>query len=159
VPENELSKTAGVELSPDTGGAVVDHLLQTSVPGIFACGNVLHVHDLVDFVSEEAQRCGAHVVDYLGGETGASVPTLPADAGANLKYVTPGRLVPGTESHFFMRSLVVRDKTELTVTRGTTVLFSKKLRHVRPAEMLSITIPAETTTGCTPGEPLRFSLR
>ena len=158
IPENELSKTAGVVLSPDTGGPVVDHLLQTSVPGIFACGNVLHVHDLVDYVTGEAQRCGTHVAGYLSGTATQTSPTLPVAAGANLKYVTPNRLVSGSESHFFMRPLVVREKAILTVRQEETVLYSRKLSHVRPAEMLSITLPAEKTGNATTGKTLTFSL-
>ena len=158
IPENELSKTAGVALSPDTGGPVVDHLLQTSVPGIFACGNVLHVHDLVDYVTEEAQRCGTHVADYLSGMSPADTATLPVAAGANLKYVTPNRLVSGLKSHFFSRALVVREKAVLTVHQEENLLYSRKLSHVRPAEMLSITLPAESTAGCAPGKPLIFTL-
>ena len=69
IPENELSMKAGVALDPATGGAVVDADLMTSVPGIFSCGNVLHVHDLVDYVSEEAELCGEKAARYLQGKT------------------------------------------------------------------------------------------
>ena len=70
IPENEISKTAGVELNPVTSGPVVNESLETNVPGVFACGNVLHVHDLVDYVSEEATAAGRHAAEYVknGGE-------------------------------------------------------------------------------------------
>jgi NADPH-dependent 2,4-dienoyl-CoA reductase/sulfur reductase-like enzyme len=69
IPENDLSKTFGVELSPVTGGAVVDETLETSVSGVFACGNALHVHDVVDFVTLEAERAGKSAADYVLGKT------------------------------------------------------------------------------------------
>jgi thioredoxin reductase len=65
IPENELSVAAGIEMDPATGGPVVNELLETSIPGIFACGNVLHVHDLVDHVSEEAMRAGQNAAGYV----------------------------------------------------------------------------------------------
>ena len=68
LPENELSRGAGIALSPVTGGAVVDECLQTSLPGVFAAGNVLHVHDLVDYVSEEAAAAGRHAAAYILGQ-------------------------------------------------------------------------------------------
>ena len=74
LPENELSTSAGVALSPVTGGPVVNESLQTNIPGIFACGNVLHVHDLVDYVSEEAKKAGQTAARYVRGEIGNSVP-------------------------------------------------------------------------------------
>jgi NADPH-dependent 2,4-dienoyl-CoA reductase/sulfur reductase-like enzyme len=159
IPENELSRTAGVSLSADTGGPLVDHLLQTTVPGIFACGNVLHVHDLVDYVTEEAQRCGAQVAAYLAGTAETAAPTIPVDAGANLKYVTPGRHVPGKENHYFMRPLMARDKAVLSVSSGDTVLYTKRLSNIRPAEMLSVTLPASSTADADTAAPLVFSLK
>ena len=91
IPENELSKEAGVELSPVTGGPVVDESLQTSIPGVFACGNVLHVHDLVDYVSEEAARAGENAVRYLAGKSAApeegTAVTLTAKQG--VRYTVP----------------------------------------------------------------------
>ena len=83
---NQLSKTAGVELSPITGGALVSAERQTSVPGIFACGNVLHVHDLVDFVSEEAEIAGKAAVRYLKEKTqkDVSVKLLPT---SGVRYI------------------------------------------------------------------------
>ena len=116
------------------------------------------MHDLVDYVTEEAQRCAAHVVEYLRG-TAATAATFRVDAGANLKYVTPGRLAAGAENHFFMRPLIVRDKAVLTVSSGKEVLFTKKLSNVRPAEMLSLSLPAKSTAAANPDQSLVFSLK
>ena len=90
IPENELSKSAGVELSPITGGPVVNESLETSVPGVFACGNVLHVHDLVDFVSEEAGRAGAVAARYVRGElAGDRGRTVALRGESGVRYTVP----------------------------------------------------------------------
>ena len=102
MPENELSKKLGVPLNPETGGPLVDADLQTSVPGVFACGNVLHVHDLVDFVTEEARRCGGQVGEYLAGEYERTQARVPP--GANVRYVVPNRYFPGRDNRFYLRS-------------------------------------------------------
>lgn len=96
IPENELSRSAGVEMNPVTSGPVVNESLETSVPGIFACGNVLHVHDLVDYVSEEAERAGIHAMRFARGElsgereTGGQEILLKAEQGA--RYTVPSHL-------------------------------------------------------------------
>jgi hypothetical protein len=96
IPENELSRSAGVEMNPVTSGPVVNESLETSVPGIFACGNVLHVHDLVDYVSEEAERAGIHAMRFARGElsgereTGRQEILLKAEQGA--RYTVPSHL-------------------------------------------------------------------
>ncbi len=87
IPENELSRQAGVELNPMTGGARVDARLMTSLPGVFACGNALHVHDLVDYAAEEARRAGAFAARWLAGD--APRAQCRIKAGANLRYVAP----------------------------------------------------------------------
>ncbi|MBN1309572.1 MAG: FAD-dependent oxidoreductase [Chitinispirillaceae bacterium] len=158
IPENELSCTAGVTISPNTGGPVVDHRLQTSAAGIFACGNVLHVHDLVDFVTEEAQRCGGHVVDYLRNKIPAAA-SVAVEAGANIKYVTPNQCAAGTAQHFYLRPLVIREKAKLAVMQGQTPVFSRNLSHVRPAEMISIDLDNKIMGGLELDRPLTFSIR
>ena len=158
IPENELSRKAGVAINPDTGGPTVDHLLQTSVPGIFACGNVLHVHDLVDYVTGEARRCAGHVTDYLGGGTRQAEPTVPVSAGANIKYVLPNRCVAGANSHFFLRSLVLRETSELSLYQGATLIHQKKLSPIRPAEMLALDLPEDKAAKLAPDIPLIFSI-
>jgi pyruvate/2-oxoglutarate dehydrogenase complex dihydrolipoamide dehydrogenase (E3) component len=94
IPENELSKLAGVELSPVTKGPVVNDMLETEVPGIFACGNVLHVHDLVDFVSEEAGRAGRNASRYVQSGCPAENPTkeIPQIAAQGARYTVPQTL-------------------------------------------------------------------
>lgn len=135
VPENELSQNAGVRLSHDTGGPVVDAGLMTNVEGVFACGNVLHVHDLVDWVAEEAERCGDSVLAYLNARH-ADAAQGAVTPGANVKYVVPHRYLPGTDTQFSLRALVVKDRAELVVRRAGAVIKRRVLRHVKPAEMI-----------------------
>ena len=140
LPENELSHRLGVEINPATGGAVVDGDLQTTVPGIFAGGNVLHVHDLVDFVSGEAGRAARGIIRYLKGE---AAPTgCRATAGANLKYAVPNYFAPGVKTEFSFRPLIVSDRAVLRAEQNGSVIWSKDLRFVRPAEMLTVELEA-----------------
>ena len=93
IPENELSKSAGVEISDITGGPIVDESLQTNVGGIFACGNVLHVHDLVDFVSEESERAGASAAEYVKGKRNLA-ERIPLVGKHGIRYTVPATIAP-----------------------------------------------------------------
>src|SRR6056297_2330472 len=113
IPENELSKQVGIELNPLTGGPVVDSTLMTNIEGVFSAGNVLHVHDLVDFVSAEARLAGEKVGEYLEGKRPAlEVKVKP---GANVRYVNPTRISPDAESDIYMRPLVVSNNARLKI--------------------------------------------
>lgn len=138
VPANELSKKAGVELNPATNGPWVDSTLMTSVPGIFACGNVLHVHDLVDFVAEEARRAGGFAAEWLSGRKPEK--ELRVKTGANIRYVNPARVDPSRENKLYFRSLVVKNDARLEVKVDNRLVLSLKKPHVQPSEMLSITL-------------------
>jgi hypothetical protein len=147
IPENELSAGAGVAMAPRTNGALVDEHCLTSVPGVFSCGNVLHVHDLVDHVSEEAERAGAFAVRYLGGEVVPAGPSVPVEAGPGVGYVLPQR-VGGREDVTLSlrvtepardRAVWVRDK-DRKVAR-------KKMVRLHPAEMVQIKVKAERMQG------------
>ncbi|MBQ9166227.1 MAG: FAD-dependent oxidoreductase [Oscillospiraceae bacterium] len=94
IPENELSRSAGVELSPVTSGPVVDETLQTNIPGIFACGNVLHVHDLVDYVSQESSAAGRNAASYLKGQVPDSERSIPIKAVSGVRYTVPAAVSP-----------------------------------------------------------------
>ncbi len=141
IPDNEISKKANVDLNPETNGPFVDASLMTSVPGIFACGNVLHVHDLVDFVTEESTRCGRYVVDYLDGQSAGR--QHPVAAGGNVKYVVPNHFTDERENRFYLRSMVVRNSAKLSVKLGGKEIIERKLRHVQPSEMVSFTLSPE----------------
>ncbi|PKL06015.1 MAG: pyridine nucleotide-disulfide oxidoreductase [Spirochaetae bacterium HGW-Spirochaetae-9] len=142
VPENELSRKAGVEINPTTNGPWVDSTLMTSVPGIFACGNVLHVHDLVDFVAEESQRAGSFAAAWLSGARPHR--ELRIKTGPNLRYVNPARVDPSRENKLYMRSLVVKNAATLEVKIDGRLVKSVKKAHVQPSEMLTLSLgPAD----------------
>ena len=142
LPDTELAKKLGVALNPETGGPLVDAGLQTSVPGVFACGNLLHVHDLVDFVTEESERCGARVAEFLSGDYEQLQHRVAP--GANVRYVVPNRYYPGQENRFYLRALVVKNQARLEVRLGGQLAKQRRLPHVQPSEMVSFTLkPAE----------------
>lgn len=150
IPENELSVGAGVELDPRTRGAVVDQSLQTGVPGIFACGNVLHVHDLADNVTTESERAGTAAAAWALGDS--------ADAGANAAvadceltvspagiagYALPGRItaVALTKVNFRVRRPV--DTARVRILAGDEELFAGKVHAFKPSVMESFPLPAK----------------
>lgn len=153
IPENELSKRGGVTMNMTTGGPLVDAWRMTNIPGVFAGGNVLHVHDLADYASDEAALAGRHILDYLNGKRPGR--EFPVTAGGNLRYVTPNEYIPGEKTQFFMRSLIVEDDAELIVSLDGQEIMRKKLRFVKPPEMLSVEVPGELTAR---GGQLSFAL-
>ena len=138
VPENELSREAEVELNASTGGPQVDAAFMTNVEGVFACGNVLHVHDLADWVTEEARRAGIQAAAWLEGKRPATQIRLKA--GANVRYVSPGMLCPHEESKVFLRSMIVKSDAVLELKLDNQVFKTIKQRHVQPSEMISVPI-------------------
>lgn len=147
IPENELSVGAGVELDPRTRGAVVDQSLQTGVPGIFACGNVLHVHDLADNVTTESERAGAAAAAYaLGGsadlKTGPGCQLTVSPAGI-AGYALPGRItdVALTKLNFRVHRPV--DAARVRILAGDEELFAGKVRPFKPSAMESFPLPAK----------------
>lgn len=150
IPENELSVAAGVELDPRTRGAVVDQSLQTGVPGIFACGNVLHVHDLADNVTTESERAGASAATYaLGGSSEADVDAAGPDCQLTVSpagiagYALPGRItaVALTKLNFRVRRPV--DAARVRILAGNEELFAGKVRAFKPSVMESFPLPAK----------------
>ncbi len=145
IPENELSVAAGVELDPRTRGAVVDQSLQTGVPGIFACGNVLHVHDLADNVTTESERAGAAAAAYaLGGSTGVTPSCeLTVSPAGIAGYALPGRItaVALTKLNFRVRRPV--DAARVRILANGEELFAGKVRPFKPSVMESFPVPAK----------------
>jgi hypothetical protein len=144
IPENELTRQAGAALHPVTRGPVVDHRLMTSANGIFACGNVLHVHDIVDFVSDEGERCGAAVAAWLEtGTADAGKPdTVPVRAGLNVRYALPAAAERAGGTILCLRAMTPGKDATLLVQAGTTVLLRRKLATVHPNTMLRYNLPA-----------------
>lgn len=145
IPENELSVAAGVELDPRTRGAVVDQSLQTSVPGIFACGNVLHVHDLADNVTTESERAGAAAAAWALGTGAGTVPNceLTVSPAGIAGYALPGRItaVALTKLNFRVRRPV--DAAYVRILADGEELFASKVRAFKPSVMESFPLPAK----------------
>ena len=164
IPENEVAKTAGVALSPITGGAVVDERLATSVPGVFACGNALHVHDLADFASEEGERAGASAAAFARGDTSAATRTkgVPGEssieviAGKGVRYVVPqviSRDAEGPVTLSFRVSDViegVRFEVRSCDDAGAGEVLARARDMVAvPAEMRRMKVDAESLAECS----------
>lgn len=150
IPENELSVGAGVELDPRTRGAVVDQSLQTGVPGIFACGNVLHVHDLADNVTTESEHAGAAAAAWaLSGAAGAEANAASASCELTVSpagiagYALPGRIttVGLTRLNFRVRRPV--DAARVRILANGEELFAGKIRAFKPSVMESFPVPAK----------------
>jgi NADPH-dependent 2,4-dienoyl-CoA reductase/sulfur reductase-like enzyme len=158
VPENELSKDAGVEINGTTNGPLVDSALMTNVPGIFACGNVLHVHDLVDWVTEEARRAGTCAAEWLRGEGPAA--QIRVKAGSNVRYVNPGKLNLRGENKIYLRSLIVKNDAVLELRIDNRVIRRVKQRHVQPSEMINLSLGPGDLEGAalSPDSALEFSI-
>ena len=149
IPENELSVAAGVELDPRTRGAVVDQSLQTGVPGIFACGNVLHVHDLADNVTIESERAGAAAAAWALGAVGTTAGVT--DAGCELTvspagiagYALPGRITTVGLTKLNFRVRRPADAGRVRILAGDEELFAGKVRPFKPSVMESFPLPAK----------------
>ena len=156
IPENELTRACGIPMDPITNGALVDDICQTQVPGIFACGNVLQVHDLVDYVSEEAERAGIGAADLIlnGASQGDVVATKP---GNGVRYVIPQNIrKTDKDVSVFLRVTQPFGKVKFTVSAGDQVLATAKRLKAAPGEMEKITIKAEALANVT--EPIVVAL-
>ncbi len=150
IPENELSRQVGVEMAPATNGPKVNESLETSIPGVFACGNVLHVHDLVDYVSEEAVQAGRHAARYIlegREESGREIPLVPQGA---VRYTVPCTLSPQRmEEETVVRFRVGRNirKGLVRVLAGDRVLLTRKRPVMAPGEMEQVVLKREWFSG------------
>jgi len=156
-PENELTRGAGIPMDPITSGASVDENCQTGIEGIFACGNVLQVHDLVDYVSDEAERAGLGAAAYVQGQgtEGVCVPTKP---GFGVRYVLPQRVHTGATQtvSLFLRVTQPFGKVKFTVRSGERVLAEAKRLRAAPGEMEKLTLKPELLADLS--EPITVSL-
>lgn len=142
IPENELSIGAGIPLDPITGGPLVDSSLMTRLPGIFAAGNVLQVHDIVDYVSQEARQAGLEAARYALMGRGGSV-LIPVIAGTGIRTVVPQAIVKGGESAILsLRSSAVFANARITIRQGDDILLRRQFPILNPAQMVRLEIPA-----------------
>ena len=148
IPENELSRGLHLEMHPLTSGPIVDQRRQTSMPGIFAAGNVVHVHDLVDFVSEEAEIAGKFAALTALGKLDEQLTVVKVVPGYGIRTCVPQKLsLPqeGEAARLFMRVANPERKVKLEVKSGDTLIMSKILPAAKPSEMIALDLPAEKT--------------
>lgn len=146
IPENELSQKAGIELSRITQGPRVNELLETNVEGIFACGNVLHVHDLVDFVSQEATKAGENAAEYIRGSKPASGHEIPIETGGLVRYTVPFEIDPlrmDKKQTVRFRVANVQKGGYVNVYVDDKRLIHRKKKIMAPGEMESIVLNRE----------------
>ncbi|MBE7025202.1 MAG: FAD-dependent oxidoreductase [Ruminococcaceae bacterium] len=139
IPENELSKSANILLDKTTAGAVVDQDRHTSCEGIFACGNVLHVHDLVDYVSEEAEIAGESAAAYLQNRNGENI-NIQIKTDGKIRYTVPQRITKRKDITVYFRVSAVFRNAKICVYEGESLVFFKKKVKLAPGEMESISL-------------------
>ncbi|MFC1680073.1 FAD-dependent oxidoreductase, partial [Elusimicrobiota bacterium] len=152
IPENELSQSLGIQLDEATGGPRVTSTLETSMPGVFACGNVLHVHDLVDFVTRESLLAGRFAAERARGikRPGDNIRLVPGD---NVRYCAPHSLSPEREHTVYMRCKQAMKPCRIRVGD----LMEKKLRFVVPAEMIMFRLKPDALAAFA-GDSLRVDI-
>lgn len=167
IPENELSGQCGVKLSPVTSGAVVNESLETSVPGVFACGNVLHVHDLVDYVSEEAAAAGVHAAEYLGcGESGADDegedgPVIRVVTDGGVRYSVPSVIRVGHMDDLIkirFRVGAVFKESDVVIYLGDKELSRLHKRVMAPGEMETVIVKKADLAAGGADDTLRITI-
>lgn len=145
VPENELTRAAGIAIDPHTNGAVVFENRETSAPGIFACGNVLQVHDLVDYVTAESELAGAAAARYvLAGCPSDEAQAIRVEPGQGISYVVPQNIRPAQAENnvqLFFRVRTPMNKVSIAVRSGETLLARFRRDHVAPGEMEKLPLP------------------
>jgi len=150
MPENELTRKAGIAINPITNGPAVNQYMQTSAPSVFACGNVVHVNDLVDNVSEESARAGKYAAQYAMGKLNADQKTVNSITGRNVRYLCP-QTVDAAEADgkvsIYFRVLQPELNVKLVARCGDEVIYSHKEYRVNPGEMNHVNIETAKVTG------------
>ncbi len=146
IPENELTRGAKIEIDPITSGAFVDQNRETSVSGIFACGNVLHVHDLVDFVSDEAEIAGKSAAEYVLERKQKSL-AISVKTDEIIRYTVPKLITEEKEITLYFRVRDVMKNVQINVKKDGVIAYSKKLKRAAPGEMESIKLSADIIKG------------
>jgi len=147
IPENELTRNAGIAIDEVTGGAIIDERMQTSVPGIFACGNVLHVHDVVDYVSMEGDKAGKDAAEYSLGKAKME-GAIRVKVGPGVRYVLP-QLLSGEEDVLLsMRVMAPARNVKIALLEGGQAVKTVMKPRVNPAEMIQIKVKKSELSGC-----------
>ena len=143
IPENELTAGAGIPMDRITNGALVDGDRQTKIEGVFACGNVLHVHDLVDYVSEEAAIAGEAAVRFLRGENAEAKVSISVKPDGKVRYTVPQILTAAKDTRLYFRVADVFRGKKIVLRAGDKVLLEKKTVKLAPGEMETVTVKGE----------------
>ena len=157
IPENEITKNAGIAIDPRTSGPIVNEAMETNVKGIFACGNVVHVHDLVDFVSEEAVLAGKGAAKYIKGELDTEI-NFTTTNGDGIGYVVPQQVAMKNVEEkvtFYMRVRQVFQDKVVNAYIGDQLIATKKEKKLLPAEMVNFKIAKDVLAQYPAGE-IRF---
>ena len=163
LPENELSRAAGVDINPLTNGPRVNEKLETSVPGVFAAGNVLHVHDLVDFVSEEAGAAGRHAAAYILENKPVGGKTLPIKTAGGVRYTVPVMIRPealdpeGKVTIRFRVGSVYQNK-RIVIYAGQKQIFTRKRNVLAPGEMETVNLKSSLLLDCPEADDITVTL-
>ena len=157
IPENELTKASGIRLDRVTGGAVVDGERETEISGIFACGNVLHVHDLVDYVSEEAVIAGEAAVKYIKGEKSHGM-ALNLVTDGKIRYTVPQKITSAEKTKVYFRVANVYRDVKIVVKEGERVILERRKQKVAPGEMETVLLSADMLAACDKNATISFSL-
>lgn len=147
IPENELSKESGIQLDPVTGGPLVNEAMETSMDGVFACGNAVQVHDLVDYVTQESRVAGRSAAEYvLHGQTDdtGTIHTVP---GSGIRYIVPQQIRRGHGAKLFFRVTNVFTNTSIVIQCDDKILYTAKKLKVAPGEMETVELPPEKLAG------------
>ena len=156
IPENELTKSANIALDRITGGAVVDQNRQTEIPGVYACGNVLHVHDLVDYVSEEAAIAGCAASEFIKGNT-AGGRSIKLVTDGKVRYTVPQKISADEDVTVYFRVSDVYRDIRITVRDGENLIINKKKQKVAPGEMETVTLTSDMIKNLS-GDTLSFAI-
>lgn len=152
IPENELTRSAGIEIDPRTNGPKVNEAMETSIPGIFACGNVVHVHDLVDWVTAESRRAGQFAAAFVKDALEKESAQFTTEAGHGISYIVPHTVRTAnvrSELTLMMRVRQVFHKAELVVKANGAEIRRIKKAHLAPGEMEHVTLKLSEIQGCS----------
>lgn len=149
IPENELARDAGIELDPLTGGPLVDDSYETSLRGVYSCGNALHVHDLVDWVSEEAARAGANAAAGIASEERDDGAYAEVHPGGGVRYVLPGRVSRGKGALLAARVTDPSKDAEIEVVSDCGIIKKEFRARLHPAEMIRLKLDASEVSGAS----------
>ncbi len=160
IPENELSQKIGVSINPVTNGPFVNESMETNVAGVFACGNVVHVHDLVDFVTEESRRAGLNAARYVKGQLAEEGKVITAETGDGITYIVPSKILVNNiddQLTLFMRvNNVYHDKRLVISDENGQKIRSFKKRHLAPGEMEQVKLSVDDIQNVS--EKIRISI-